>query len=1106
MSDEQKQSSLGKKAADAAKIVADKKLGKYKRKIIVKIAKWIVAGCTAIAGICAPIFAFIYLPLIIVLAVVSMFSNLQVYKQECPELVRVFLSENYNEFEEKVKYYSEQPYVKEQIAGLAFDNAYYNLVLGGYVNADTSQIINNDLVTYNEKKDSYTVKTVMDSIEQLRKDKGNDVLSKITIKDDYLSGLSSSSLPGEENVEFEKWYPSFFYNVPAYFAYQGTANIRTIYYLGVSNYEHNVYFSDLSKLNVPYSEYISNIRDTSGNKLELSKEKQSLVSKIDNSKYGFNTSSILVFNTKNKYEYFDNKNFYDVADSKMETYGNRIGASNTTVDEWNEVLAEYIAKYIYYVYPNRDYIMDKFLSDDANAQDCMEFLAKSYKAIASGSELEYMMKDTYTIQNGYVYGDNTENVDGTTKIQSINLKKIKPERIEYAYQNSEGAYGMYQDMFFDTSTVTKAKADMVKQLGELPTQTADGTLQIMNATYQADVELTSTDSSKETIKNGASIVLINGQLRVTLNKNCRKHLKQVYSATFSDSYISEQGWSQEVIDNLEYKANGLKKTIDINVETLNTSTETVTLSNSDVKNALNSVSSYNVNGITLLAFLNGTVSNPSQEPIKIQYNDKACFSWHLDETRDENGEIKSYDYSIDVNLPDVDKIGNNDSYRIALGIEKPEAITEAFKLLGYATEHNSLDGVSKEVDFDKIFINNNKTKENYSSDINETYITSNNLADQIIELIFGAETGGRASGYLSARNPISGTREKTITVGFVQWYGGRAHNILRKMCNAQKDFAKSTLGEALYDEIQGNSDWVSSCRIFSSAELDAIKKLLATDTSKTIQNEQAVIDINAYIDEYKKYGITNDKLIAYLCTIKHQSPATALTIMYQCINHYGDAAAFSSAEDGLDYLHTLTINNEVTSKYRSHRYIPVYNAIRKLKTETEDVYEMPLNWNDNWRFEDDYGDRTLGGSYDFHQGIDLSGKAGTKIYAAKSGEVVFAGMGVSGSGYGGYGYCVCIYDGKYYALYGHMQSSPKVKKGDHVDVGQLIGYMGATGQVTGVHLHFEIMKVNTGVHNAETTIDPVTLMRIIPDLLNKHGLGNQIPSYDSIIKNALKTE
>ena len=52
----------------------------------------------------------------------------------------------------KVKYYSEQPYVKEQIAGLAFDNAYYNLVLGGYVNADTSQIINNDLVTYNEKK------------------------------------------------------------------------------------------------------------------------------------------------------------------------------------------------------------------------------------------------------------------------------------------------------------------------------------------------------------------------------------------------------------------------------------------------------------------------------------------------------------------------------------------------------------------------------------------------------------------------------------------------------------------------------------------------------------------------------------------------------------------------------------------------------------------------------------------------------------------------------------------------------------------------------------------------------------------------------------------
>ena len=86
-----------------------------------------------------------------------------------------------------------------------------------------------------------------------------------------------------------------------------------------------------------------------------------------------------------------------------------------------------------------------------------------------------------------------------------------------------------------------------------------------------------------------------------------------------------------------------------------------------------------------------------------------------------------------------------------------------------------------------------------------------------------------------------------------------------------------------------------------------------------------------------------------------------------------------------------------------------------------------------------------------HQGIDIGAGQGAPIYASASGTVIFAGTS------GGYGNCVMINHGNgVTTLYGH-QSRIAVSKGQRVNQGDVIGYVGSTGHSTGPHLHFGIM-------------------------------------------------
>ncbi|MFF7790489.1 peptidoglycan DD-metalloendopeptidase family protein [Streptomyces sp. NPDC007991] len=103
----------------------------------------------------------------------------------------------------------------------------------------------------------------------------------------------------------------------------------------------------------------------------------------------------------------------------------------------------------------------------------------------------------------------------------------------------------------------------------------------------------------------------------------------------------------------------------------------------------------------------------------------------------------------------------------------------------------------------------------------------------------------------------------------------------------------------------------------------------------------------------------------------------------------------------------------------------------------------------------------------YHTGVDFVVPTGTSLKAVGAGTVVSAGWG------GAYGNQVVIKlnDG-FYAQYAHL-SSLSVSAGQTVSEGQQIGLSGATGNVTGPHLHFEIR--TTPDYGSD--VDPVAYLR-----------------------------
>ncbi len=106
------------------------------------------------------------------------------------------------------------------------------------------------------------------------------------------------------------------------------------------------------------------------------------------------------------------------------------------------------------------------------------------------------------------------------------------------------------------------------------------------------------------------------------------------------------------------------------------------------------------------------------------------------------------------------------------------------------------------------------------------------------------------------------------------------------------------------------------------------------------------------------------------------------------------------------------------------------------------------------------------GHWYIHTGIDLAtGRCGDAVMATADGQVIFADKD------GGWGNYVMIkHKHGFYTRYAHLQSF-RVTKGQQVQKGQVIGYIGNTGTSTGAHLHYE-------VHIGSDVVDPMKYLNV----------------------------
>ncbi|MHC5250501.1 lysozyme family protein [Enterococcus sp. LJL90] len=242
----------------------------------------------------------------------------------------------------------------------------------------------------------------------------------------------------------------------------------------------------------------------------------------------------------------------------------------------------------------------------------------------------------------------------------------------------------------------------------------------------------------------------------------------------------------------------------------------------------------------------------------------------------------------------------------------------------------------------------------------------------------------------------------------------------------------------------------------------------------TIQDPNESIEIGV---AYFASGLKSGENIDPLNVIQGYNYGYGYLSFCDDVYSFENAIAFSKQQSGgqrVTYINAISTSLGYSWRYNYGNMFYAQMVKQYLGTENNQVdsgeygFILPVQ---NPNVSSGFGPRVnpVTGKQSNHNGLDFAQPSGDKIYAVADGEVVIAQF--DGPPVTNYGNCVIIkHDDALYTLYAH-QSSMAVRVGDKVKQGQVIGYVGSTGQSTGPHLHFEVRLSLYG-----NFVDPATVL------------------------------
>ncbi len=177
----------------------------------------------------------------------------------------------------------------------------------------------------------------------------------------------------------------------------------------------------------------------------------------------------------------------------------------------------------------------------------------------------------------------------------------------------------------------------------------------------------------------------------------------------------------------------------------------------------------------------------------------------------------------------------------------------------------------------------------------------------------------------------------------------------------------------------------------------------------------------------------------------------------------GEQAEYEQLVERL-YQDLQRLEHEVALRAESLEAVTTYLTQQKNR-----LAATPSIWptQDEGYVSSSYGHRAspFTGRRQTHTGIDIAAPRGTSILAAADGVVTFSGR------MAGYGRVIVVTHGfGFKTFYGHNQKN-KVRKGERVKRGQVIGTVGNSGYSTGSHLHYEVLVRDRTVNPLKYIVD-----------------------------------